>query len=88
MSIFRLRPMRHSYDPTKLEPEDPVVVCKCTKCQQDIYLDECTIDGGMEKMSSVCEDCFQMWVAGMLGTQAGRHQLAQMMGFEVVRHEG
>lgn len=88
MGIFQIRPRYRSYDPTAMEPEDPVPVCKCTKCRHDVYLDECTIDGGMEEMSSVCEDCFEMWVAEMLGTQGGRHQLARMMGFEVVRHEG
>lgn len=81
------RPMLHRPDMTALEPEDPVPVCECTRCRQDVYQDECTIDGGMEEMSSVCEDCFEMWVAEMLGSQRGRHQLACMMGFEVVRHE-
>ncbi len=76
------------YDPTTLEPPDPVPVCECSKCRQDVYLDEYTIDGGMEELSSVCEDCFRDWITEMNSTQAGRHQLARMMGFEVVRHEG
>lgn len=88
MTNLRYREVRYApYDPTMLEPEDPVAVCECTKCQQDVYLDECTIDGGMEEMSSVCDGCFEDWVTMMNSTQEGRHQLACMMGFEVVRHE-
>lgn len=88
MTILEHRSVRYrAYDPEQLEPEDPVAVCECTRCRQDVYLDECTIDGGMEEMASVCEDCFEDWVIMMNSTRAGRHQLARMMGFEVVRHE-
>ena len=69
-------------DPLALEPEDPVVACECTKCRQDIYLDEYTFEDGLG--NRLCKECFESAI-----TQRMRDNLslfATELGYEVVRH--
>lgn len=75
---------RTGYDPTALEPPDPVTVCTCTECKQDVYLDECTFQDGLG--NDLCAECFESMINRRM-----RHELslfATELGYTVVRHEG
>lgn len=72
----------HRPDMTALEPEEPIAVCECTKCRQDVYVDECTFEDGLG--DRMCKECFE----GLI-RQRMRDNLplfATELGYEVVRH--
>lgn len=69
-------------DMTALEPEDPVVACECTKCRQDVYLEECTFEDGLG--NRLCKECFESVIAQRMRDNLSL--FAMELGYEVVRH--
>lgn len=70
------------YDPTALEPADPVTACECTKCRQDVYIGECTFEDGLG--NRLCQECFEELIRRRMRSELSL--LATELGYEVVRH--
>jgi len=65
-----------------MEPPEPVAVCECNRCRQDVYQGECTYEDGLGQ--ALCQECFEDLLHERI-----RHELpllAQELGYEVVRH--
>lgn len=71
-------------DMTAPEPDDPVVVCQCTKCRQDVYLQEYTFED--DPGSRLCRECFESLIEQRMRDDLPL--LAMELGYEVVQHEG
>lgn len=66
-----------------MEPKDPDTVCECTRCRQDVYEGECTVDDGMG--AALCTDCFVELVNKRMSENLAL--FAEELGYEVVWHE-